>query len=94
MIDPRDPAFPQTEDSASEAYISQGINIRAYLAAKAMQGLCANAGLFAAFQEPRKMGLQGGLTASDMDSIERKAIAAISVAFADALIQALNEKQP
>lgn len=79
-------AFPQPHE-----WTTGGLTKREYFAAKAMQGMCANAGLFAAFQEPRKLGLQGGLTASDMDTIEHKAIAQVSLAFADALIAELNK---
>lgn len=79
-------AFPQPHE-----WTTGGLTKREYLAAKAMQGLCANAELYAAFQKPRKTAIEEGIPLADIDAIERKAIAQVSLAFADALIAELNK---
>lgn len=92
-IDNGGPAFPhQPAVNANGEYILYGdcgMNLRAYLAAKALSGLCSNATLFTSFQEMRPEMLKV-MTAEQCDEFEHKVIAKCSVSLADALIAELN----
>ena len=81
---PPAPAFPR--DHRYDGH--NGIDHRAYFAAKALQGLCANPG--AAFQANDRSGW-GMVNCTDDE------LAALSVRLADAMLEALaaaNNKEP
>jgi hypothetical protein len=81
-IDPAFPVFPETGGGHAAAF--QGMSLRDYMAAKAMQGMLAAKGWHPDFMFPTDFNFDAGQRAAD-------AVAVASYQYADAMLKAREQ---